>query len=168
MNISDIFLLLVRWIHLIAAAAWIGGSIFYLLVLRPSIRKDSRYAKLFTNTTATTAAEFKILVDTSIFVLITSGVVLTFSRLNSNVIGIPYVIVLGLKILLAIWMFILAKNRRHNRLISDRKLELVPTKSKFYVNVMRSVSGYNSIVILGIIVFLLSDLLKIFYELALD
>ena len=165
MNISDIFLLLVRWIHLIAAAAWIGGSIFYLLVLRPSIRKDSRYAKLFTNTTA---AEFKILVDTSIFVLITSGVVLTFSRLNSNVIGIPYVIVLGLKILLAIWMFILAKNRRHNRLVSDRKLESVPDKSKFYVNVMRSVSGYNSIVILGIIVFLLSDLLKIFYELALD
>ena len=164
MNISDLFLLLVRWIHLVAAAAWIGGSIFYLLVLRPTMGKDSRAAKLFTDTTAT---EFKVLVDTSIFVLITSGVVLTFSRLNSNVIGVPYVAVLGLKILLAIWMFILVKGRRHNRIPQGQTIDSVSAKSKFFVNVMRSFSGYNSIVILGIIVFLLSDLLKIFYELAL-
>ena len=164
MNISDLFLLLVRWIHLVAAAAWIGGSIFYLLVLRPSMRKDSRAAKLFTDTTAT---EFKVLVDTSIFVLITSGVVLTFSRLNSNVIGVPYVVVLGLKILLAIWMFILVKGRRHNRIPQDQTIGSASAKSKIVVNLMRSFSGYNSIVILGIIVFLLSDLLKVFYELAL-
>ena len=34
---GDLFLVVVRWIHVVAAAAWVGGSIFYLFVLRPAL-----------------------------------------------------------------------------------------------------------------------------------
>ena len=39
MNIVNIFNIAVAWAHLISATAWVGGSIFWLIVLTPSIQK---------------------------------------------------------------------------------------------------------------------------------
>ena len=39
MTPADAFLLLVRWLHVVAAVAWVGGNLFYLLVLVPALRK---------------------------------------------------------------------------------------------------------------------------------
>ena len=109
MSVSDTFLLVVRWAHLVSAAAWVGGSLFYLLVLRPALRRSPGSSG---GVSAAAASDFRALVDTSILVLLVTGVILTFNRLSAGVVGVPYVAVLGIKIALSLWMFILARGRR--------------------------------------------------------
>ena len=85
----------------------------------------------------------------------------------AGVVGVPYVVVLGAKIALSIWMFVLAWSRRRRTSVMEafREEEAPPTTS--IGKLLRAVSGYNTLIILGLIVFLLSDLLKTLYELAL-
>ena len=164
MSLSEAFLLIVRWLHLVSAAAWVGGSIFYLIVLRPALRRRPEASRLVGTAAAT---EFRALVDTCVYVLIATGVILTLHRLTPGVVGVPYVVVLGAKIALSIWMFVLAWSRRRRTSVMEafREEEAPPTTS--IGKLLRAVSGYNTLIILGLIVFLLSDLLKTLYELAL-
>ena len=165
MSVSDVFLLAVRWVHLVSAAAWVGGSLFYLLVLRPALRRSPESSG---GVGILAASEFRALVDTSIFVLLATGVILTFNRLSPGVVGVPYAVTLGIKIALSVWMFVLARGRRHRTALLN--VDPDPEASvggSWLGRTSRAVSGYNAIVILGIIVFLLSDLLKVLFELAL-
>ena len=164
MSLTDVFLLIVRWLHIVSAAAWVGGSIFYLVALRPALRRSPEGSRLVN---AAAATEFRALVETCIYVLIATGVILTLHRLTPGVVGVPYVAVLGAKIALSVWMFALAWSRRRRTVVTEafRTQETTPTGR--LGKVLRAVSGYNRIVILGLIVFLLSDLLKTLFELAL-
>lgn len=164
MSLTDTFLLIVRWLHLVSAAAWVGGSIFYLIVLRPALRRDPQASGLISRAAAT---EFRALVETCVYVLIATGVILTLNRLTPGVVGVPYVIALGLKIALSVWMFALAWSRRRRTSVTEafREEDAPPTTT--FSKILRAVSGYNTIVILGLIVFLLSDLLKTLFEAAL-
>ena len=76
MDALDIFLLAVRWLHVLSAAAWVGGSIFYLVVLRPAIKRNPDTPR---GLTSAAGAEFKTLVDACIIVLIATGAVLAHS-----------------------------------------------------------------------------------------
>ncbi len=165
MSVGDVFLLVVRWLHLVSAAAWVGGSLFYLLVLRPALRRSPETSGWLN---AAAASEFRALVDTSILVLLTTGIILTLNRLTPGVVGAPYVVTLGIKIALSVWMFILARGRqRRTALLDAYRQPPAPTTSRLR-GLVRAVSGYNAIVILGIVVFLLSDLLKVLFEIALS
>ena len=167
MSVSDVFLLIVRWIHLVSAAAWVGGSIFYLVVLRPAQRRSVEgNTKSVRSVFASAAIEFKGLVDTCIFVLLVTGVILTANRLTPEAVGIAYVAVLGVKIALSIWMFALARGRRRRTAIMDAYEESTQRPESGLGRLVYAVSGYNSLVILGIIVFLVSDLLKVLFEIA--
>ena len=168
MSVTDVFLLIVRWVHLVSAAAWIGGGIFYLVVLRPAQRRSSA-GDVDSNKLvfAAVASEFRALVDTCIFVLLATGVILTANRLTPGVVGAPYVIVLGVKIALSAWMFVLARGRRRRTPLLDAYAEQTTAPQTRLGRALRAVSGYNSLVILGIIVLLVSDLLKVLFELAL-
>ena len=163
MSVGDIFLLVVRWVHLVSAAVWVGGSLFYLLVLRPAARRAPESSR---GVSALAASEFHALVDTCIFVLLATGIILTFDRLTSDVTEVPYVATLGLKIALSVWMFVLARGRRRRTALLASYAD-GPQDSTRLQRVARLVSGYNAIVILGIVVFLLADLLKVLYEIAL-
>ena len=160
---SDAFLVVVRWIHLVASAAWVGGGIFYLFALRPALRRSPEAGRKINEVTA---AEFRVLVDTCIFVILATGIILTFNRLNIGVTGPSYGMVLGIKVALSVWMFILARGRRRRTALLDMyRRNPDPPRGPFR-KIIRAVSGYNTIVILGVIVFLLADLLKILYEVA--
>ena len=114
MSPGDIFILVVRWIHTIAGVAWVGGSLFYLFVLRPASRKGDGGV----GTSSAIANEFRGVVDTAVMVLIITGVVLAFDRLTSKYTDVTYVSVLGVKVALSLWMFWLAgvlQNRRRSR-----------------------------------------------------
>ena len=160
MSPGDIFMLVMRWMHLVSAAAWVGGSLFYLLVLRPALRRAPDPPRV------AATREFRALIDTSILVLLVTGIMLTFHRLSPGVAGWPYVATLAVKIVLSLWMFHLARGRRRYTPLSGPSEE-APASSGRLLRVLRSASGYNAIVILGIIVFLLADLLKVLYEMAL-
>ena len=164
MSITDIFLVIVRWIHLISSAAWVGGSLFYIAVLRPALRRSPEPSKWIN---AATATEFRVLVDTSILLLLVTGVILTFERLTHGIAGIPYAAVLSIKIAMSIWMFIVVIiKRRRNSILENYPgptMQINNLGGKF----ARTMSGYNTVMILGIIVFLLADLLKFLFENAL-
>ena len=158
MTATDIFMLVVRWLHVVSAAAWVGGSIFYLLVLRPAMRRSPDAAGIMGRAAAT---EFRALVDTCIIVLVVTGVVLAFDRLASASVGERYVVVLAVKVVLSLCMFAIAWHRRR-RAVSR---EAEPDSGRMG-RVFRALSGYNLLVVLGLVIFLLSDLLRALYELA--
>ncbi len=164
MSAGDVFMLLVRWLHVVSAVAWVGGSIFYLLVLRPAARRNPRAAELLGDAAAT---EFRALVDTCIIVLIVTGGVLTFHRLESASVGAAYVLTLAAKVGLAAVMFALAWRRR--RAVTSGAPELGTDRPQGRLaRVSRALSGYNLIAILGVLVFLLADLLAALYEMAIS
>jgi uncharacterized membrane protein len=152
---GEIFILAVRWIHTIAGVAWIGGSLFYLFVLKPASKKSGSDAV----GSESIATEFRAVVDTTVMVLIITGVVLAFDRLTSKYTDVAYVSVLGVKVVLSLWMFwlagVLQKRRRTQSAAPITGDETKPN---------RAFSSANLIAIIGIIVFLLSDLLQALFE----
>ncbi len=164
MSVGDLFLLVVRWVHLVAAAGWIGGSLFYLLALRPALRNAPDSGR---QVDVAVAAEFRAWVDTCIFVLLATGAILTFNRLTPGVVGVPYAATLAAKIALSIWMFVLARGRRRRNAILEADRGSPRTRASGLHRAARAFSGYNAIVILGIVVFLLADALKVLFEQAL-
>ena len=165
MSAGDLFLVVVRWLHLVAGAAWVGGSLFYLFVLRPAVRRSPPDSSGIISAAA--AAEFRAVVETAILVLVATGVILTVNRLTPGVAGVPYVATLGVKIALSVLMFSLALGRRKRPLMMEGQPQQDESPGRL-ARVLRSVSGYNALVILGVIVFLVSDLLKVLYEMALQ
>jgi len=164
MNFEDIFLLLVRWLHLISATAWVGGGLFYLLVLRPVMKRTSPKPKILV---ATTTNEFQAVVNTSIVILVATGAILAFNRLTLGIITTSYVVTLAIKSAFSVWMFLIVlEQQRHSKIIESFK---EPTKHATTIpsRIKQALSGYNLLVILGLIVFLMSDLLKILFETAL-
>ena len=157
-------MLAVRWLHVVSAVAWVGGSIFYLLVLRPASRRNPRAAELLGEAAAT---EFRALVDTCIIVLVVTGGVLTFHRLESASVGAAYVLVLAVKVALAAVMFALAWRRRRATTSAAPELRTDRPAGRL-ARVSRTLSGYNLIAILGVFVFLLADLLAALYEMAIS
>ena len=164
MSGADVFLLVVRWLHLLSAAAWVGGSLFYLLALRPALRRSPDSSRAIA---ASTASSFGALVDTSIFVLVATGIILTFNRLTPGAVGVPYAATLSVKIVLSGWMFLLARGRRRRPALPDAYRESPPAETRPQ-RVFRAISGFNAVLILGIVVFLLSDLLKVLFEIAIS
>ena len=158
----DVFLLVVRWLHLVSAAAWVGGSLFYLIVLRPALRRSPESPRAIQ---VASASEFGAVVDICIFVLVATGIILAFNRLTQDAIGVPYVTTLGVKIALSAWMFVLALDRRR-RPIPAYSSSVTPSPAPTKLRMIgRALSGYNGVVVLGVVVFFLSDLLRLLFDL---
>ena len=157
----EVFLLAVRWLHVLSAAAWVGGSLFYLVVLRPAIKRNPDTPR---GLTSAAGSEFKTLVDACIVVLIATGSVLAFDRLTEDAVGPPYAITLGVTVVLSLWMFlqVRAQRRRSEFLEAFGRADEPPVTGAR--RLLRAVSGYNALVYLGIVVFLLSDLLGVLFE----
>ena len=156
----DAFLLVVRWLHLVTAAVWVGGSIFILLVLRPLARSAPNAPRPLT---AAAAMEFRGLVNLCIVVLVATGAVLAFHRLTAGAASTPYAVTLLVKSALTVWMFLAVYFERRR----SRSRALLPEPEEARGWLRRATSGYNAVVLLGIVVFGLSDLLKVLFETAL-
>ena len=141
--------LIVRAAHTIAAAAWVGGSIFYLVVVLPALRIGGPALAV----AAQIAALFKRMVNICIGVLLLSGVYLMFDRLTQTMLGWPYLVVLGLKIVAALSMFVLAiyLGQSNVRRLAKRSTRLSKVAPQL-------------LVALGILVFLLGAFLNTLFE----
>lgn len=162
MTLGEGFLLVVRWLHSLAAVAWVGGSLFYVLVLRPAQRRAGDAAQVVG---PGSLEEFRSLVDTCIAVLIVTGTVLLFDRLTEGSVGTAYVAAISTKIGLATWMFAIARGRwRRRKLASSQAISSPTNQKRLLAKLMDLASGVNLTVILGIAVFFLSDLLRFLFE----
>jgi uncharacterized membrane protein len=167
MSATDAFLLVVRWLHLAAAALWIGGSIFFLVVLRPAARSDpDRGGPMM----RLVAGRFRTLVDLSIVVLVATGAIIAFNRLSGGTVGVSYVTVLAVKVALSAWMFAAVQMERRTAevMTAYRTGDSGSGNGDGVRHFLRTaLSGYGGITVIGIVVFLLSDALAVLFEIAL-
>ena len=141
--------LIMRAAHILAAAAWVGGSIFYLAVALPALRNGGSAPGV----AGQIAALFKRVVNICMGVLLLSGAYLTFDRLTTTSLGWPYLVVLVLKITAALTLFVLAiyLGQSNIRRLAKRTTRL-------------SKAAPQLMLALGILVFLLGALLNTLFE----
>ena len=141
--------LIVRAAHILAAAAWVGGNILYLVAVIPALRSSGPAPAV----AAQIAALFRRMVNICIGVLLLTGAYLMFDRLTQTALGWPYLVVLGLKIAAAIAMFVLAiyLGQSNIRRLAKRSTRL-------------SRAAPQLVLALGIIVFILGALLNGLFE----
>ena len=153
MNINEILFIGLRWVHSVAAVSWVGGGIFYLLILKPYLRSNPKTEE------DQIASNFRGLVSFAMAILLITGAILTFERLTSGFIGLGYVTVLCTKITIAACMFYLV------RFLKSRPLK---KNSSTYVSDRKRwislATGNPAVVIMGLIVFLLADILSAIFE----
>ena len=151
---ADVFLLIVRWAHAIAAVAWVGGGIFYWVVLRPALRTvgvPPAVARI-------AGVEFGGIVALAMWTLVVTGAVLVLARLSEPAADVPYGVVLAVKIALSAWMFLLVSGRRRRGNATDG-----PPRSRLR-GAANALGSVNMTVVLGVVVFGLSDVLRLLFE----
>ena len=145
-GIGDWVMVIVRYGHAVAAIAWIGGSIFHALILRPLVVAEPE--KMAQAMSLITPA-YREIIDIAVVTLIVSGLILMFSRIQGNEATVQWAIVLGIKIVLAIWMFYIMWRRR--RMSANETLK---------EGIASKLLGYNAVLALGLIIFLLANILQ--------
>jgi len=160
----------VRWVHAIAAVAWVGGSIFYLAVLRPALVNASVSDKALE--TAINKG-FRDVVDVSILGVIVSGVFITFDRLSAAPTTNVYFAVLALKLGVVLAMLVMARDlgTRLGRLLRGGRtpaaLVTEPSMQERAAGtgaLRRWLSPSRMVLFLGLVAFFLSMLLTILFE----
>lgn len=146
------FSLIVRAAHTIAAAAWVGGNIMYLVAVIPALRVASPSPEVAA-IAGQIAALFRRMVNICMGVLLLTGGYLLFDRLTQTTVGLSYVIVLVLKVAAAIAMFVLALylGQSNIRRLAKRSTRL-------------SRAAPQLMLALGILVFVLGALLNTLFE----
>ena len=152
--VGDWIMLIVRWAHAIGAVAWIGGSAFFAFVLRPVERANP---DLVRPVLRPLGSVYRELVDISVIVIIITGLVLMFDRLTGNDATAAWLIVLGVKLALAIWMFYLVWHFRQSDFDPTEQPEELAARLSWLI-------GYNAMVFFGVIVFLLASILRVLFE----
>ncbi len=159
MNVLDWILTAIRWFHLLAAVAWVGGGMFWILVLRPALGRSDETGGA---TRRSIGEEFRNLVNTAIGVLLVTGIVLSATRLTDNAVTAPYVAVLVVKIVLALYMFYVVRFLRPRVYPDDESLEGDRLR-----RVRNRLTGTGALLIYGVIILGLSDVLNALFENAL-
>lgn len=148
-------IVLIRWFHALAAAAWVGGMLFYLAVLTPALKQldgNSQRAAL----AAAIAKLFQEFTQAAIAVLLLTGAVLTFDRLSQPHVLRPYVVVLAAKIVLSLLMVALAGGLGRRRPAARRPTRRWP----------RWLTVPYLMLALGVLVYLLALVLQVLFDMS--
>ena len=155
MNALDWILLVIRWAHALGAVAWVGGGVFYLMVLRPAFQR----ARPTPEVNRSIGEEFRGLVNTAIVVLVVTGAILTASRLTLDTVTLPYVAVLVVKVALALYMMAVVRFRRPRVEGQDDRADVGR-----WVRVKETLTGPTALLVIGVIIFGLADVLAALFE----
>ena len=158
MDVLDWILVAIRWGHALAAVSWVGGGIFYLMVLRPAIRRGQGWPP---ETAQAVGSEFRGLVTTAIAVLLLTGAILTVSRLTEDTITTAYIAVLVVKVTLALYMFYVVRFRRQTSYPVE---PTTPAGGSWWGRASSRVSGTTTLLVTGVVVIGLSDVLNALLE----
>ncbi|MDP6823123.1 MAG: hypothetical protein QF554_07495 [Dehalococcoidia bacterium] len=156
-DMGDGLIVLVRWLHALGAVAWVGGSAFFALIVRPAQRADpdgvGRAISRFTG-------PYREMIDVSIVAIVVTGMILMFERLTGDDATVAYFIVLSVKIVIAGWMFYMVWSLRRAGFIPEARSGLTDRLSWLF--------GYNALLAGGVIVFLVAGLLRAIFETAIS
>lgn len=155
MGVLDWILVAIRWCHAISAVAWVGGGLFYILVLRPAWKRFAVSGE----SSAAVGSEFRGVVNTAMGVLLVTGIILSASRLTADNVTSPYVAVLVLKIVLAAYMFYVVRLLRGRAYPEDGT-----HNGSRWGKIKNAVTSATAVVIAGVIVFGLADVLNALFE----
>ena len=155
MNVIDWILLAIRWAHALGAVAWVGGGIFYLMVLRPAFRRRDPGHE----THRAIGEEFRGLVNTAIIVLVVTGAILTASRLTADNVTIPYIAVLAVKVVLALYMMAVMRFRRPQPAQQDGSASV-----SGLARMRTALTGPTALLAIGVVIFGLADVLGYLFE----
>lgn len=142
-ELTDLLLVAMRWLHALAAIAWIGAILFELLVVQPAWNGDPPSEVL-----DSFDAAMREIIQAALIVFLVSGAILTVERLSRGAAGTVYVITLAAKIVLSLVMFQIGFRFRRAR--GPRRLR-----------------GLKILAALGVTIVLLATILKWLYERAL-
>ena len=162
MELNDLMQVAMRWAHAIAGVAWVGGALFYLLVLQPSLASVEDPSSL-EGLKKAVGREFKEVVDLSIMALVISGAILTFDRLSRGGISNLYVGVLVAKVAMAGGMIFLSRTLGQ-KASSSRKGADARASDTTLSPMKTWLSPARLILVLGVVVFLLAAALRVIYE----
>ena len=152
--VGEWIMLFVRWAHAIGAVAWIGGSIFFAFILRPVERANP---DLVRPVLQPLGSVYRELVDIAVIAIIVSGIILMFDRLTGGDASVQWFIVLAVKLALALWMFYLVWRFRQSDFDSTEKPSGIAARMSWLI-------GYDAMVFIGVIVFLLASTLRVLFE----
>lgn len=152
MNVADAFQVILLWAHAMAAVAWVGGSLFYAVVLLPAVQEVGPTPERRT-LLGVVGREFGEVIRLAILVFVLTGAILAYSRLSQPRVTPLYVGILAVKVALSLWMFWLA-----GRLGQRPRPEAVPTKTPTWL------APPYLILELGALVYLLSLALRVVFE----
>ncbi len=155
MDVLAWILLAIRWAHALGAVAWVGGAMFYLVVLRPALRRGPAPEE----TTRTIGEECRGIVNTAIAVLLITGIILSASRLTSDTVPLAYVVVLAIKIALALYMFYIVRFLRRRAYPEE-----VAPPTEWWPRLRGHATGTTGVLIVGVIVIGLADVLGALFE----
>ena len=142
-ELTDLLLVAMRWLHALAAIAWIGAILFELLVVQPAWNGDPPSEVL-----DSFDAAMREIIQAALIVFLVSGAILTVERLSRGAAGTVYVITLAAKIVLSLVMFQIGFRFRRAR--GPRRLR-----------------GLKILAALAVTIVLLATILKWLYERAL-
>ena len=113
-GLSDVM----RSLHILAGAVWVGGSVVYLVVIVPALRQT----KAGPVVAAELGALFRRLVGVCMVTLLITGVFLIVDRLSAESVGPAYVATLAVKIVVSLTMMVLAilQAQEARRLVAHR------------------------------------------------
>lgn len=151
---NEWLMMLVRWIHTIGAVTWIGGSMFFVFIIRPL---EHMHPELIRPVLRATGSTYRELVDIAVIAIIVSGLILMFNRLTGNDATPMWFIVLGVKLVIALWMFYLVWHFRQPDFNTAKISNRVIRRLSWLI-------GYNAIIFLGVVIFLLTSLMKTLLE----
>lgn len=165
MSTLDLLRVALRWVHLCAAVVWIGGTLFYLLAIRPSVDTADRAAGWHSIRQAV-EERFHEIVQVCIWTFFISGAILTYDRLTSVNPGLDYVAALVVKVLLVVWLVYVSGGLRRSgaRKPIATAQRSAPAASSLF---QRLRSPVVQVAVIGIVVLLLADALKVIAENAL-
>ncbi len=156
LDLVEIFLLVARWIHAIAAVAWIGGSVLFAFVLRPVGKLEPEaMGRIMPHV----GRYYREMVDISVVAIIFSGLLLTLDRLADEAATATYGAVLGVKLGVAMVMFIQMWNLRQASGVGGSA-----KTGPRWVQKFSWLLGYNALVFMGVIVYFLANLLGVLFD----
>ncbi len=166
-DVFDILRVAVLWIHVSAAVLWIGGSVFYLLVLRPALRDAGKKEALNDRgINRLIALHFREWVHLSMVALLVSGVILTFDNLTEPSTSVTYIVTLAVKIAMAFWLFGIGTATYRKRVLesaTNQPQDGAADRSLLH-RLTRPLISPSMIVYGGLAVILLSNLLNVSFQ----